>query len=55
MKTNEDYTKRVVKHWIEDFKIDGFRWDLSAKGFIKLCNNEGCTNSYQSTRSRRYS
>jgi 1,4-alpha-glucan branching enzyme len=47
----KDYTKRVVKHWIEDFKIDGFRWDLT-KGFTQNCtaSNEGCTNSYQQDR-----
>ncbi|WP_299273099.1 alpha-amylase family glycosyl hydrolase [uncultured Psychroserpens sp.] len=45
-----DYTKRVVKHWIEEFKIDGLRWDLT-KGFTQNCeNNEGCTNSYQQDR-----
>tara|TARA_R110000868_G_scaffold118490_3_gene314173 strand:+ start:5 stop:1606 length:1602 start_codon:yes stop_codon:yes gene_type:complete len=45
------YTKRVVKHWIEDFKIDGFRWDLT-KGFTQNCsaNDEGCTNNYQQDR-----
>ncbi|WP_303317315.1 alpha-amylase family glycosyl hydrolase [Flavivirga abyssicola] len=45
------YTKRVVKHWIEDFKIDGFRWDLT-KGFTQNCSSgdEGCTNSYQADR-----
>lgn len=44
------YTQRVIKHWIEEFKIDGFRWDLT-KGFTQNCqNNEGCTNSYQQDR-----
>ncbi|MDD7887843.1 alpha-amylase family glycosyl hydrolase [Flavivirga sp. 57AJ16] len=44
------YTKRVVKHWIEEFKIDGFRWDLT-KGFTQNCeNNEGCTNDYNADR-----
>ncbi len=39
------YVKRVIKHWIEEFKIDGFRWDLT-KGFTQLCTSgdEGCTN-----------
>ncbi|WCO01268.1 alpha-amylase family glycosyl hydrolase [Psychroserpens ponticola] len=46
----QEYTRRVVKHWIEEFKIDGFRWDLT-KGFTQMCeNNEGCTNSYQQDR-----
>ena len=44
------YTKRVIKHWIEEFKIDGFRWDLT-KGFTQNCTgNEGCTNSSQPDR-----
>ncbi len=45
------YTKRVVKHWIEEFNIDGFRWDLT-KGFTQNCTsgNESCTNSYQADR-----
>jgi len=47
----KDYVKRVVKHWVEEFKIDGFRWDLT-KGFTQNCtaSNEGCTNSYQADR-----
>ena len=47
----QEYTKRVVKHWIEDFKVDGFRWDLT-KGFTQNCfgSDEGCTNSYQQDR-----
>ncbi|WP_223269252.1 alpha-amylase family glycosyl hydrolase [Polaribacter sp. IC063] len=47
----QEYTRRVLKHWIEDFKIDGFRWDLT-KGFTQNCSggDEGCTNSYQQDR-----
>ncbi|MEM5563799.1 alpha-amylase family glycosyl hydrolase [Psychroserpens sp. AS72] len=46
----QEYTQRVVKHWVEDFKIDGLRWDLT-KGFTQNCeNNEGCTNTYQQDR-----
>ncbi len=45
------YTERVVKHWIEEFKIDGFRWDLT-KGFTQNCTaaDENCTNTYQPDR-----
>ncbi len=45
------YTKRVIKHWIEEFKIDGFRWDLT-KGFTQNCSStdEACTNRYQQDR-----
>ncbi|PDS25793.1 alpha-amylase family glycosyl hydrolase [Flavobacterium branchiophilum] len=45
------YTKRVVKHWIEEFKIDGFRWDLT-KGFTQECaaGDDSCTNGYREDR-----
>ena len=45
------YSKRVIKHWIENFKIDGFRWDLT-KGFTQNCTgtNSGCTDNYQADR-----
>jgi 1,4-alpha-glucan branching enzyme len=45
------YTKRVIKHWIEDFHIDGFRWDLT-KGFTQNCteNDQNCTNNLQPDR-----
>ncbi len=45
------YTKRVVKQWIEEFKIDGFRWDLT-KGFTQACSggDDTCTNAYQADR-----
>lgn len=45
------YVERVVKHWIEEFKIDGFRWDLT-KGFTQNCSggNDSCTNAYQQDR-----
>ncbi|WP_159022513.1 alpha-amylase family glycosyl hydrolase [Formosa sp. L2A11] len=45
------YVERVVEHWITDFNIDGFRWDLT-KGFTQNCtsSDESCTNSYQQDR-----
>jgi pullulanase/glycogen debranching enzyme len=45
------YTKRVIKQWIEEFKIDGFRWDLT-KGFTQACSSgdDACTNAYQADR-----
>ena len=45
------FTKRVIKHWIEEYKIDGFRWDLT-KGFTQNCgpNDDECTNNYQADR-----
>ena len=47
----KDYTKRVIKHWIEEFRIDGFRWDLT-KGFTQECSSgdDTCTNSYRADR-----
>ncbi|MDO1501603.1 alpha-amylase family glycosyl hydrolase [Winogradskyella maritima] len=50
-----DYAKQVVTYWIEEYKIDGFRWDLT-KGFTQNCGNGtfdgdfGCTNNYQQDR-----
>ncbi|MBF4466735.1 alpha-amylase family glycosyl hydrolase [Flavobacterium sp. LC2016-12] len=45
------YVERVVKQWIEEYKIDGFRWDLT-KGFTQACTaaDEACTNRYQQDR-----
>tara|TARA_R110000868_G_scaffold37111_10_gene131561 strand:- start:51258 stop:54167 length:2910 start_codon:yes stop_codon:yes gene_type:complete len=45
------YTKRMIEHWINEYKIDGFRWDLT-KGFTQNCTGaaNGCTGSYQQDR-----
>jgi len=49
------YTKRVIDHWINEYKIDGFRWDLT-KGFTQNCpsnvsgGQENCTNQTQPDR-----
>nr|WP_294925532.1 alpha-amylase family glycosyl hydrolase [uncultured Flavobacterium sp.] len=47
----QNYVKRIVKHWIEEYKIDGLRWDLT-KGFTQNCtaSDESCTNVYQQDR-----
>ncbi|MBC7606479.1 MAG: T9SS type A sorting domain-containing protein [Burkholderiales bacterium] len=46
----KSYVKRVIKQWVEEFKIDGFRWDLT-KGFTQNCTgSDACTNSYQQDR-----
>ena len=46
----KEYTKRVIKHWVEEFHIDGLRWDLT-KGFTQNCSgSESCTNAYQADR-----
>ncbi|BAO75996.1 alpha-amylase family glycosyl hydrolase [Winogradskyella sp. PG-2] len=50
-----DYVKQVVSYWIDEYKIDGFRWDLT-KGFTQNCGNGtfdgdfGCTQNYQQDR-----
>ena len=47
----QNYVNRVVRHWIEEYKIDGFRWDLT-KGFTQNCtaSDGSCTDSYQQDR-----
>lgn len=51
----KDYVKQVVSYWINEYKIDGFRWDLT-KGFTQNCGNGtydgdfGCTQNYQQDR-----
>ncbi len=50
------YVERTIKHWMNEFKIDGFRWDLT-KGFTQNCpytgnasTQDACTNNYQADR-----
>ena len=45
------YVKRTVQYWIDEYNIDGFRWDLT-KGFTQNCTsgNEACTGSIQTDR-----
>jgi 1,4-alpha-glucan branching enzyme len=47
----QNYVKRVVKQWVEEYKIDGLRWDLT-KGFTQLCtsSDQNCTNTYKQDR-----
>ncbi|WP_299059436.1 alpha-amylase family glycosyl hydrolase [uncultured Polaribacter sp.] len=47
----KDYVKRTTQYWIDEYKIDGFRWDLT-KGFTQNCtaNDESCTSNYQQDR-----
>ena len=47
----QDYVKRTVEYWIDEYKIDGFRWDLT-KGFTQNCtsSDESCTGNYQADR-----
>ena len=46
-----DYVKRTTQYWIDEYRIDGFRWDLT-KGFTQNCtpSDEGCTGSFQADR-----
>ena len=42
--------QRVIEHWIEEFKIDGFRWDLT-KGFTQnATGSDYDTEAYQADR-----
>jgi glycosidase len=49
------FTSRVVEHWLTEYKLDGFRWDLS-KGFTQntQCGgnttNESCIAAYHADR-----
>jgi len=45
------YSERTIEHWMTEYKIDGFRWDLT-KGFTQNCTegNDTCTNNYQADR-----
>lgn len=47
----KNYVKRVEKQWIEEYKIDGFRWDLT-KGFTQNASdsNYAGTDGYQADR-----
>lgn len=45
------YVERTIEYWMNEFKIDGFRWDLT-KGFTQNCTSgdQTCTNNYQADR-----
>ncbi|TDE01076.1 alpha-amylase family glycosyl hydrolase [Flavobacterium sandaracinum] len=51
----QNYVQRVIKQWVEEYKIDGFRWDLT-KGFTQNCpsnvagGQENCTGNRQQDR-----
>lgn len=47
----KNYIERITKYWINEFKIDGFRWDLT-KGFTQNCtpSDQDCTNGTQQDR-----
>jgi glycosidase len=45
------FTSRVIEHWLQEYKIDGFRWDLS-KGFTQTNSgtNVGQWSQYDASR-----
>lgn len=51
----QNYVKRVIKQWVEEYKIDGLRWDLT-KGFTQNCpsnvvgGQDACTGALQQDR-----
>lgn len=45
-----NYVKRTIKQWVQEYKIDGFRWDLT-KGFTQnATGSDYLTNAYQADR-----
>ncbi|NNF19990.1 MAG: T9SS type A sorting domain-containing protein [Flavobacteriaceae bacterium] len=46
-----DYVNQTVEYWIEEFRLDGMRWDLT-KGFTQNCSasDQNCTNNLQQDR-----
>lgn len=45
------FTKRVIEHWVKEYKIDGYRYDLS-KGFTQVYSigNEALMAQYDASR-----
>ncbi len=41
----QQFTKRVIEYWIQEFKIDGYRYDL-VKGLTNTTANEATSNNY---------
>ena len=44
-----NYFKEVLKYWIEEYKIDGYRMDLT-KGFTQRSSNESTASNYDASR-----
>ncbi len=44
-------TERFIQHWLSEYRIDGFRWDLS-KGFTNqnCAGNQGCWDAFNQDR-----
>jgi len=47
----KNFTERFIEYWLTEYKLDGFRWDLS-KGFTNLncAGNQGCWDAYNQDR-----
>ncbi len=47
----KDYVKRTTQYWIDEYHVDGFRWDLT-KGFTQNCSSsdDACTGAFQADR-----
>ncbi|MBP9480488.1 MAG: T9SS type A sorting domain-containing protein [Parabacteroides sp.] len=43
------YFERVLKHWLTEYKLDGFRFDLS-KGLTQTASTEATASNYDATR-----
>jgi 1,4-alpha-glucan branching enzyme len=44
-----DYFKRVLQYWIQEYKLDGYRLDLT-KGFTQKSSNESTASRYDQSR-----
>lgn len=44
-----EYFKRVLEHWLKEYKLDGFRFDLS-KGFTQNSSTEQTASNYDASR-----
>ena len=45
----KDYVKRCLTYWLTEYKVDGFRFDLS-KGFTQKQSTESTMGNYDATR-----
>ncbi|MEA4936613.1 MAG: alpha-amylase family glycosyl hydrolase [Paludibacter sp.] len=44
-----EYFKRVLQYWIQEYKVDGYRLDLT-KGFTQNTSNESTSSNYDQSR-----
>lgn len=48
-KSTKDYVKRCLNYWLTEYKVDGFRFDLS-KGFTQTQSTESTMGNYDASR-----